>query len=504
MIFLSGHMSRLRKLAVALSLMLVFSVSWAQKGVFKVKPMGGVQLPKDVSAVFCIGDSPSVLSSQMILTVRENNGTVLALDADTALREVEGHVVYAVRHPKSKNLFYNKTGRKGDVQLFEIRESKSGKKVSVEIRLPKFKYSIEHPTFSADGNVMVFESDNPVGFGGRDLWYSVFRGEEWQVPQNMGRRVNSVGDDVAPTIYGDFLIYVSNGRNGRADFDLYSTRLIAAQQSGDTVSMFPIGRSTVCDMGPLFCGDADERMFAVSDDGSRGWWLRRGEDSTFAIWQFDGRLDCINLCGNILSDNESPVGNCKIEIEAGGDLYVASSGSDGCYSVLLNQDGVYKMTVSAPYFCSKSVEVKVERNRENDLYCVNRYNIVLTSYVIDSTYTYNDLFNTSVSSEISRNGRKHISALAAFLKDNPYLMLEIVSNYNESDDEPFCALLNMSRAKAIKDYIMSFGLPAEAVRIMDVVQSTREHGLEDKKLAQSLTSAAELSSQTVLFTFRNR
>ncbi len=78
-------------------------------------------------------------------------------------------------------------------------------------------------------NIMVFTSDRPGGFGGYDLYYSIFRKGKWSSPVNMGERINSEADEYRPLLgyhydfTNFFMIYSSNRSGGLGGFDLYFT-----------------------------------------------------------------------------------------------------------------------------------------------------------------------------------------------------------------------------------------------------------------------------------------
>ena len=79
------------------------------------------------------------------------------------------------------------------------------------------------------GSLMVFASNNPAGYGGYDLWYSVFEAGKWQTPQNFGAEINTEFDEYRPAIENfpdsnnDLMIFSSNRPNGKGGYDLYYT-----------------------------------------------------------------------------------------------------------------------------------------------------------------------------------------------------------------------------------------------------------------------------------------
>ncbi len=77
--------------------------------------------------------------------------------------------------------------------------------------------------------IMFFASDRPGGFGGYDLYYSVFRNGKWNAPVNLGSGINTTYDEYRPVLgshpefTNNFLIFSSNRPGGKGGFDLYFT-----------------------------------------------------------------------------------------------------------------------------------------------------------------------------------------------------------------------------------------------------------------------------------------
>lgn len=79
------------------------------------------------------------------------------------------------------------------------------------------------------GNLMVFTSNRSGGFGGFDLYYSIFKNGKWTEPLNFGSRINTEYDEYRPAIEyfpdsnNDLMIFSSNRPEGKGGFDLYYT-----------------------------------------------------------------------------------------------------------------------------------------------------------------------------------------------------------------------------------------------------------------------------------------
>lgn len=84
-------------------------------------------------------------------------------------------------------------------------------------------------TMSADGNLMIFTACNRrlTGMGACDLYYSFREGDQWSIPSNMGKVINSISQDRQPSLSSDGkkLFFSSNRQDGYGGSDIWmSTR----------------------------------------------------------------------------------------------------------------------------------------------------------------------------------------------------------------------------------------------------------------------------------------
>lgn len=89
--------------------------------------------------------------------------------------------------------------------------------------------SVGHPCVSEDGKFLIFVSDMPGGFGGKDLWYTTYdkKNNKWAEPVNLGGQINTKGDEMFPTFAknGD-LYFASNGYLGLGGLDLLKAKKV--------------------------------------------------------------------------------------------------------------------------------------------------------------------------------------------------------------------------------------------------------------------------------------
>ncbi len=87
-------------------------------------------------------------------------------------------------------------------------------------------YNYCHPTFSADGKTLYFSADIENGYGEMDIYYSTLENGIWTIPRNLGKKINTTGNEVFPFISENKTLYFSSNRsNGHGGLDIYAADL---------------------------------------------------------------------------------------------------------------------------------------------------------------------------------------------------------------------------------------------------------------------------------------
>ena len=142
-------------------------------------------------------------------------------------------------------------------------------------------YTEWHPSITADGLELYFDSDRPGGEGSEDLWVSKREStaDEWGAPVNLGPAINTSDFEEAASISADGLVLVwdSNRPDGFGESDIWmSTRSTRDDPWGPPVNL-----------GPNINTQELEATAALSADGLAlfftAWpWLEGHGD--FDIW----------------------------------------------------------------------------------------------------------------------------------------------------------------------------------------------------------------------------
>ena len=94
-------------------------------------------------------------------------------------------------------------------------------------------------------NILFFVSDRVGGKGGLDIWMSIERNGKFLNPKNLGRNVNTIGNEISPFFHNESkkLYFSSDEHIGLGGFDVYETKKVNnAWQKPSNVG-FPINSS---------------------------------------------------------------------------------------------------------------------------------------------------------------------------------------------------------------------------------------------------------------------
>ena len=137
-----------------------------------------------------------------------------------------------------------------------------------------------HPYISLDGLTLFFTSDQPGGYGDRDLWVSTrsTTSEPWSEPVNLGPTVNSSSRDQGPSISADGLeLFFHSDRPGGYGYqDIWvTTRTTTSDPWAEPVNLGQGLNSAVVDGVPDISSDGRMLFFRSQRNGSSDIWFSK-------------------------------------------------------------------------------------------------------------------------------------------------------------------------------------------------------------------------------------
>ena len=318
------------------------------------------------------------------------------------------------------------------------------------------------PSFSIDGRTLFFVSNRKGGYGGMDLWKTVFvDGKGWSVPENLGPAINTSGDEMSPFIHfdGRTLYFSSNGHTGMGGMDLFRSTLNDDGSWSEPVNLgFPI--NTAGDESNLLVA-RDGRSALFSSDRSGGY----GRQDLYTFQLPDAvQATSVDYVRGTVTDGQSHrplrAGIQVIDLATG--RQVASTNSDaidGSYLVSLPEGGTYAFHVSANDYLFFSDNYNLHDQSPTDGFFIN--DIALSPIAVGQRVTLRNVFFATGQHTLLDESKAELDAVAVLLQQNPTLRVELGGHTDNVGKESDNQLLSEQRARAVRDYLVAQGIDAQ-------------------------------------------
>ena len=131
------------------------------------------------------------------------------------------------------------------------------------------EYSYGHPAISEDGQKLFFVTDQGGGMGGTDIWVCQRDGDKWGLPENLGFKVNTPGNEMFPYVLENRLFFSSDGHPGLGGMDVFYATMVGNAILGLMNMGYPINSSDD-DFSILLLKGARRGFFASNRMGGMG------------------------------------------------------------------------------------------------------------------------------------------------------------------------------------------------------------------------------------------
>ena len=120
-------------------------------------------------------------------------------------------------------------------------------------------------------SILVFSSRRADGFGGLDLYFSIFRDNNWTIPRNLGGDVNSAYDETTPYLAKDgrTIYFSSNSPQSMGGFDVFK-----ATYDEDSLRFLK-----PTNLGVPINSAGDDAYFRLTPDGMKAYFSSDRKDS---------------------------------------------------------------------------------------------------------------------------------------------------------------------------------------------------------------------------------
>ncbi len=347
------------------------------------------------------------------------------------------------------------------------------------------------PSLSPDKKDLYFSSNQPGGFGGKDIWVTHKQvNGRWGRPVNLGEPINTSADESCPFIHADnqTLYFNSNGHMGYGMTDLFLTRKVNDSSWSEPENLgYPI--NTIDDEGSLI----------VASDGKTSYYASERTDTR-------GGLDLykLELRSDIRADRtlwvKGKVYDKKTNAGLPSTVELTDLNSRRMISRLqTDEDGNYLVTLPA----GKDYAFNV--NRKGYLFYSDNFSLVNneidSSLVIDiplqpieagASIVLKNIFFDVNKFELKPASTDELNKVVAMMTENPKINIQISGHTDNIGKDADNLTLSLNRAKAVTGYLLSKGIDAKRMASKGF-GATRPVAGNDTEQGKALNRRTELS-----------
>ncbi|MCZ2355197.1 MAG: OmpA family protein [Bacteroidia bacterium] len=335
-------------------------------------------------------------------------------------------------------------------------------------------YFVGHPAVSKDGNEILFVSDMPGGSGNMDLWMCRKEGNSWGKPVNLGKEVNTPGNEVFPSIHTDGTLYFSSDYHpGMGGLDVFSaTKNGATYGSVQNLKMYI--NSSMDDFGFYLSENKDWGFVSSNRKGGKG------QDDIYLITKFTPKPpveDTTAKKPEVAASNTEKTQVNVIAVEK-----TKNKSLDSVVVQIFNEKEVVRKSMTDP---SGKFLVELEKNytyttlARRKGYLSKRGKIILGNEdAIDFKIVMekvevgkksDDLPNIYFdfnSSSVREQDKPILDKIIQVLHDNPALIVELASYADPVGSDVSNLILSRKRSTEAANYLTNKGLEKNRIIIM--------------------------------------
>ena len=329
--------------------------------------------------------------------------------------------------------------------------------------------SFYYPFFDEKTQRLFFAANFDDSYGGTDLYYVYTNnGQIMSAPVNLGPRINSPGNEIAPYLFNGSLYFSSDVFYGIGGMDIYKSNILADNSFSIPVNLGKEINSVADDFSFILRKDEQgglQSYFASNRQGGKG-----GDDLYKLTLDKEPGLKTFALQGKVVNlKNKMGVGNAQIRLLNGkGDIVrEVSTTENGDYRIEIpwqKQVTVQALKDGFSQYNTSYSEVGMEE-LQNAPYVIGLSQLedLLTENEGKTTIKLDKFFFDKGKAIVNPNIKTALDKVVEVLQRFPQLKLKIENHTDSRGSDSYNKRLSQDRADAIEKYLLANGVPETAI-----------------------------------------
>lgn len=317
------------------------------------------------------------------------------------------------------------------------------------------------PTISSDNNKIIFVSNRDGGYGWEDLWITEknYLGE-WGVPQNLGPMINTPFKENSPYLSpdGKTLYFASNGHAGYGEMDLFKS----TNEGGKWSKPQNMGR-------PLNT-EGDDVYFTLGGSGDVGYFSSNRHGGENNLYQVEIPEEMrpqptVIVSGVVTNENTKEKLKAWILVEdlITGELIATNKSNSvtGKYLIVLPAGRNYSVSANSDgyFFYSQTFNLP-----DSSKYQEITKDIALKPIEKGAKIVLNNIFFSTGKASLRPESQLELEKAVDLMKINQSMVIEVGGHTDNVGNDDYNMKLSHNRAKSVREYLVKSGITAERIQ----------------------------------------
>ena len=331
--------------------------------------------------------------------------------------------------------------------------------------------SFAHPAVSPDGQWLYFVSDLPGGEGGLDIWRTRILDNGFGGMENLGRPINTAGDEMFPAFRpnGD-LYFSSDGHPGMGGLDIFIAREDSVRGTVVENLQYPLN-SSADDFGMTFDRWHNRGFFSSSRNDVKGWEH---------IYSFECPEIVQTVTGWVYEKDgyELPAALVYMVGNDGTNLKLSVKG-DGSFTQVLTPGVDYVFLGTCKGYLNVKNEIRVEQSEESE-----EYTLQFPLPPINVPVLIDNIFYEFDKADLTPESTEALDKLVDMMNENPNITIELSAHCDYRGNDNYNQRLSQRRAESVVRYLIDHDIAKDRLTAVGYGESRPK--VITKKLAETL------------------
>lgn len=382
----------------------------------------------------------------------------------TASFDASGKTIYYTTNIVKKNKLVVDDSKINNFQI--IKGTLDGNKLEnpQKVFFDSDDYSVGHPSLSEDGKWLFFASDMPGGFGESDLYVVKISDDgTMSSPQNLGPKINTLGNDVFPYFSKGMLYFSSDGHYGLGDLDIYESKFLSDGSFSDPKNL-----------GAPINSNKDDFAYIIDKTSHAGYFSSnraegKGDDDIYSFTK--GDPVCNQTISGMALDRKTKKPLTDVTIMGYNSfsdiLGETKTNYEGKYALVVPCGKTVKMIAAKPNYSSdeKTVETTLENEGEipNINFELSNYDDLVVKKKGVEKVDVNPIYFDYDKFDITPLAVEELTKVVFIMQKFPNIRIKIESHTDSRGKDAYNLKLSDNRAKSTRDYLISQNIDASRI-----------------------------------------